>query len=424
VASNLIIDTCIVHDFHSSTADIAQHGGLRYQDPNRVLNDTAVKKIEGNGYHQDYLQNNKGFLPLIMSTSGHLHGEFVRLLYLLAHWHALTFFTSLGYEPCYEELCQRRGAFFFQHHALIGLAGAQAVSLRMGGNTPSFANNACQHQALSHVSSLDDAAGFHWLDVDNLFADLPQASQQAFLWGLSCLDFMFMFVFMCLYGLVNLSMDLICFASFFCLLSSQSVNKPPHIWIENVFGVEWLKLDWGGREWHEWHGRRIAALFASHGRRAAQPDCKRKKTAAAALPASCQQCRHSSVWLPGGKLEVSANSCTRNDSAGQVPILQCVVKWLRQLHWVGSRKQTLFLWRTVKHAKILPAVKVRVASWIEYALHPCRPARQHLWGMSHSTVWRQEALTRPFLLTIGWFRDAEELAQGVVRELVIKRPCL
>jgi hypothetical protein len=111
-----------------------------------------------------------------MSTSGRLHDEFVHLLYLLAHRRALTFFASLGYEPCYEELCQRRGAFFFQHRALIGLAGAQAVSLRMGGNAPSFA-------------SLDDAAGFHWMDVDDLYSDL--SSHQAFVWGSLCLCFCF-----------------------------------------------------------------------------------------------------------------------------------------------------------------------------------------------------------------------------------------
>ena len=41
-----------------------------------------VKKIVGNSYRQDYLQNqNKALLPLIMSTSGRLHGEFVRLLH-------------------------------------------------------------------------------------------------------------------------------------------------------------------------------------------------------------------------------------------------------------------------------------------------------------------------------------------------------
>jgi hypothetical protein len=48
----------------------------------------------------------------------------------------------------------------------------------MGGNAPSFANNARQRQALSHVSSLDDATGFHWMDMDDLSSDLP--SQQAF----------------------------------------------------------------------------------------------------------------------------------------------------------------------------------------------------------------------------------------------------
>ena len=86
--------------------------------------------IVGNDYRQVYLQNqNKAFLPLIMSTSGRLHGEFVRFLYLWAHRRALTFFASLGYEPCYEELCQCRGAFFFQHRTLIGLAGDQSVSL-------------------------------------------------------------------------------------------------------------------------------------------------------------------------------------------------------------------------------------------------------------------------------------------------------
>ena len=122
-----------------------------------------------------------------MSTSGRLqvHSEFVRLLYLLAHRHALTFFPSLSHEPYYEELCQRRGTFFFQHRDLIGLAGAQAVSLRMDGNALSFANNARQRQAPSHVSSLDDTAGFHWMDVDDLYSDLP--SQQAFVEGLLCL---------------------------------------------------------------------------------------------------------------------------------------------------------------------------------------------------------------------------------------------
>ena len=72
-------------------------------------------------------------LPYACRHLGRLHGEFVRLLYILAHRRAVRFFATLDYEPCYEELCQRRGAFFFQHRARIGLAGAQANALRMGG---------------------------------------------------------------------------------------------------------------------------------------------------------------------------------------------------------------------------------------------------------------------------------------------------
>ena len=67
----------------STSADVAQHGCLRHHDPDQVLNDAAVKNKMGNGYRQDYLQNQKkAFLPLIMSTSGRLQSEFVRLLYL------------------------------------------------------------------------------------------------------------------------------------------------------------------------------------------------------------------------------------------------------------------------------------------------------------------------------------------------------
>ena len=54
---------------------------------------------------------------------------------VLAHRRAVRFFATLDYEPCHEELCQLRGAFFFQHRARIGLAGAQAAALRMGSHS-------------------------------------------------------------------------------------------------------------------------------------------------------------------------------------------------------------------------------------------------------------------------------------------------
>jgi hypothetical protein len=116
--TDLIVDVALVHDFHGNVVDPSRHGQPRHPNPDKVLIDTAVAKAQGNEYRPDYLRNhNKAFLPLVMSTSGRLHSEFARLLYILAHQRAVRFFATLHYEPCDEELCQRRGAFFFQHHA-------------------------------------------------------------------------------------------------------------------------------------------------------------------------------------------------------------------------------------------------------------------------------------------------------------------
>ena len=105
-----------------------------------------------------------------MSTSGRLHGEFVRLLYILAHRRAVRFFEALGYEPCYEELCQRRGSLFFQHCARIGLAGAQAVAVRMGGNTRPPAG--AHPQPVQSLAAVVDfaAVDFHLFEQEDLFS--------------------------------------------------------------------------------------------------------------------------------------------------------------------------------------------------------------------------------------------------------------
>ena len=39
------------------------------------------------------------FLPCVMSTSGRIHGEFLRFLYILAHRRTKGWFERLGYEP-------------------------------------------------------------------------------------------------------------------------------------------------------------------------------------------------------------------------------------------------------------------------------------------------------------------------------------
>ena len=76
----------VVHEFRDNVAHPDRHGKLRQPNPDKVLTDKAVAKAQGHEYRPDYLRNhNKAFLPLVMSTSGRLHSEFVRLLYILAH---------------------------------------------------------------------------------------------------------------------------------------------------------------------------------------------------------------------------------------------------------------------------------------------------------------------------------------------------
>ena len=115
---------------------IGRHGALRHaQNPDRVLINAAKRKVDN--YRLDYLQDGKAFLPLIASTSGRLHGEFVRFLYFLAHKRAMDFFAAIGQaHPSHNELCQQRGAFFYQHRSRVGVACAQACALRIGGAAP------------------------------------------------------------------------------------------------------------------------------------------------------------------------------------------------------------------------------------------------------------------------------------------------
>ena len=140
VSPPMLARLSIVHDFHGNTSD-NRHGLPRHQNPDQVLIDRAVAKVQGSANRPDYIhvkiQNrNATFLPLILSTSGRLHDEFVRLLYILAHRRALRCFEVLDYEPSHEELCQRRGSFFFEHRARIGLAAAHAAAIRVSGHHP------------------------------------------------------------------------------------------------------------------------------------------------------------------------------------------------------------------------------------------------------------------------------------------------
>jgi hypothetical protein len=92
------MDLRISHDRVGSTTDPTLNGHLRY--PNNLdqsLNDTVADKIRK--YRADYNNNppsTVSFMPSIASTSGRLHSEFVRLLFLQDHRETDRFFASSG----------------------------------------------------------------------------------------------------------------------------------------------------------------------------------------------------------------------------------------------------------------------------------------------------------------------------------------
>ena len=130
---DLVVDVVCTHEFGGShLADVSLNGQLRDHDPNRLLENEARKKVER--YRDGYANRNGttyAFLPCAMTSSGRIHGEFLRLLYILAHRRTKKYFASLGDdEPGVDAFTWRRSQFFWQHRAAIGLANAVAVARR------------------------------------------------------------------------------------------------------------------------------------------------------------------------------------------------------------------------------------------------------------------------------------------------------
>ena len=69
---------------HGNAANPSLNGTLRHADINHVLSHRAQEKIDK--YRAGYaaLDVRKAFLPAVVSTSGRIHGDLLRLLYLLA----------------------------------------------------------------------------------------------------------------------------------------------------------------------------------------------------------------------------------------------------------------------------------------------------------------------------------------------------
>jgi hypothetical protein len=67
-----------------------------------------------------------------MTTSGRISGDFLRLLYILAHRQAANFFTRMGIpDTSSKAYKQRLVTYFYYNSAAIGLACSQATAMRI-----------------------------------------------------------------------------------------------------------------------------------------------------------------------------------------------------------------------------------------------------------------------------------------------------
>jgi hypothetical protein len=91
----LVLDLRVTHDRGGSSADPALNGHLRY--PNNLdqsLHDTTADKLRK--YRADYNNNpprGVGFMSAIAGTSGRLHSEFIRILFLQVYRETDRFFA-------------------------------------------------------------------------------------------------------------------------------------------------------------------------------------------------------------------------------------------------------------------------------------------------------------------------------------------
>ena len=93
-----VLDLRITHDRFGGSSDPSLNGHLHYpNDIDRSLNEAVSDKIRK--YRADYNNNPPNaisFISVIASTSGRIHSEFVRLLFLQAHRETDRFFAASG----------------------------------------------------------------------------------------------------------------------------------------------------------------------------------------------------------------------------------------------------------------------------------------------------------------------------------------
>ena len=113
----LVLDLRITHDRFGRSSDLSLNGNLRYpNDIYRSINEAATDKIRK--YRADCNNNpptSVSFMPAMASTSGRLHSELIRLLFLQAHRETDRFFAASGVQFAQSN----HGLFHFRRAALV-----------------------------------------------------------------------------------------------------------------------------------------------------------------------------------------------------------------------------------------------------------------------------------------------------------------
>jgi hypothetical protein len=98
----------------------------------------VAEQCKTNGYKQTHVDNqNISFLPAIMSTSNHMHCEFLRLLFLQAHWETKVHFTAAGMPSQHnqsESFQFKSDAFYQGLKSKVGLVAAKDAVMRINLN--------------------------------------------------------------------------------------------------------------------------------------------------------------------------------------------------------------------------------------------------------------------------------------------------
>ena len=121
-----------IHEFGGNhLADVSLNGALRHAQPDKLLEAAARTKVHR--YREAFATRpgvTYAFLPCVISTSGRIHGEFLRFLYILAHLRTSAGSSSSGPMTPARKPSSSAGASTSGTRAAIGHATALAVARR------------------------------------------------------------------------------------------------------------------------------------------------------------------------------------------------------------------------------------------------------------------------------------------------------